>query len=149
MTEGACGRCSSGLMKGRYLLITTDTLCRFYQAVASHGHRKWDSFGEVPSLPVKWALRPLAPSVLGLRPKPPPSGREVFTEAFCKVTLPGAGGAVTIRRRLSCALSAATRRGSLRLGAAPQATADCQSNATLFFQKTSKGVFQSRHFLGR
>ena len=61
----------------------------------------------------------------------------------------GAGGVVTIRRRLSCALSAATRRGSLRLGAAPQATADCQSSATLFSQKTSKGVFQSRHFLGR
>ena len=55
----------------------------------------------------------------------------------------GAGGAVTIRRRLSCALSAATRRGSLRLGAAPQATADCQSSATLFFRKLQK-AFSSR-----
>ena len=34
-------------------------------------------------------MLPLAPSVLGLRPKTPPSGREVFTEAFCKVTAPG------------------------------------------------------------
>ncbi len=45
---------------------------------------------------------PLAPSVLGLRPKPPPSRREVFTEPFYKVTIPGTGGAVTNRRKLSC-----------------------------------------------
>ena len=37
--------------------------------------------GEVPSLAVKWAVRPLAPSVLGLRPKPPPSRREVLRRA--------------------------------------------------------------------
>ena len=36
---------------------------------------------EVPSLPVKLAMHPLAPSVLGLRPKPPPSRREVLWRA--------------------------------------------------------------------
>ena len=36
---------------------------------------------EVPSLPVKLAMHPLAPSVLGLRPKPPPSRREVLRRA--------------------------------------------------------------------
>ena len=50
------------------------------------------TLGEVPSLAVKWAVRPLAPSVLGLRPKPPPSRREVFAEAFCSVTIPGGSG---------------------------------------------------------
>ena len=60
------------------MLIGIDTLCRFYLVVASSGHRKWDSFGEVPSLAIQLAMLPLAPSVLGLRPKPPPSRREVW-----------------------------------------------------------------------
>ena len=77
VTEGASGRCISGLLWGWYLLITVDTLCRFYRLVLSNGHRKWDSFGEVPSLTIKLAVRPMAPSVLGLCPKPPPSRREV------------------------------------------------------------------------
>ena len=74
------------------MLITTDTLCQFYQAASFHGQRKWDSFGEVPPPVVKLVSCPLAPSGLGLRPKPPPSGREVFTEAFYKVTIPGGSG---------------------------------------------------------
>ena len=111
VTEGACGRCSCGLLWGWCLIevidappstavtipggsgkerlqtslvrncqqaLPADTLCRFYLVVASSGHRKWDSFGEVPPPADKQPVRPLAPSVLGLRPKPPPSRREVW-----------------------------------------------------------------------
>ena len=63
VTEGASGRCSSGLLGGWYVIEVIRTL------------------GEVPSLAVKWAVRPLAPSGLGLRPKPPPSRREVLRRA--------------------------------------------------------------------
>ena len=49
--------------------------------------------------------------------KKAPHNRELFAEPFCKVTIPGTGGAVTIRRRLPCALTAAARRSSLREGA--------------------------------
>ena len=94
-SEGASGRETNGLLSGWYLLVGINALCRFYQLVASNGYRKWDSFGEVPSLAIQLAVRPLAPSVLWLRPKPPPSRREVFTEPFCKVTIPGA-------KRLPC-----------------------------------------------
>ena len=37
--------------------------------------------GEVPPLSWELTIRPLAPSVLGLRPKPPPSRREVLRRA--------------------------------------------------------------------
>ena len=40
-----------------------------------------------------------------------------FRSPFCSVTLPGTGGAVTIRRRFPCALSAGTARGSRPVGA--------------------------------
>ena len=77
VTEGASGGKADGLLWGWYLLITTDTLFQFYQAASFHGQRKWDSFGEVPTLAIQPAMLPLAPSGLGLRPKPPPSRREV------------------------------------------------------------------------
>ena len=76
-SEGASGGCSFGLLMVWYLLITADTLRRFNQAVASNRYGKWDSFGEAPTLAVELAMYPLAPSDLGLRPKPPPSRREV------------------------------------------------------------------------
>ena len=61
----------------------------------------------------------------------------------------GIGKGMALRGTISGNQIGFAPAGSLRLGAAPQTTADCQSSATLFFQKTSKGVFQSRHFLGR
>ena len=66
---------------GWYLLTGIDTLCRFYRVVASNWHKKRDSFGEVPSPAIQLAMLPMAPSVLGLRPKPPPSRREVLRRA--------------------------------------------------------------------
>ena len=41
----------------------------------------------------------------------------INTPTSTAVTIPGTGGAVAICRRLPCALSAATRRSSLREGA--------------------------------
>ena len=96
--EGASGRCSSGLLEGWYVIGVIKTT------------------GEVPSLAVKWAVRPLAPSGLGLRPKPPPSRREVLRRAAavnaCKVQLfsfpillgndTGRVREVTIRRKPPC-----------------------------------------------
>ena len=117
--------------------------------------------GDSPRLPPSWGCAPSHLPPVGRYKRSPLQGnvtgrwrgssdsQKIIVRIATGGTPAGAGGAVTIRRRLSCALSAATRRGSLWLGAAPQATADCQSSATLFFQKTSKGVFQSRHFLGR
>ena len=117
--------------------------------------------GDSPRLPPSWGCAPSHLPPVGRYKRSPLQGNDTghwrgsndLQKTSVRIatggTPAGAGGAVTIRRRLSCALSAATRRGSLCRGAAPQATADCQSSATLFFQKTSKGVFQSRHFLGR
>ena len=80
-SEGASGRCSFSLMKGRYLLVVFDTPPGFYRAISWNRYKKYDRLREVPSPAVKWALHPLAPSVLGLRPKPPPSRREVLWRA--------------------------------------------------------------------
>ena len=77
VTEGASGRCGCGLLMGLYLLIITDSLCQFYRMLSYDRSQKPDRPGEVPPPTVQSPLRPLAPSVLGLRPKPPPSGREV------------------------------------------------------------------------
>ena len=66
---------------------------------------------------IKLASCPLAPSVLGLRPKPPPSRREVFSEAFRKVTIPGGSGKERIVESYRAKMTAAARRGSLREGA--------------------------------
>ena len=85
-SEGASGRCSWSPLWGWYLLAGIDTLYQFYRA---HSSNKPDYSQEVPSLSLKLAMLPLAPSVLGLRPKPPPSRREVFAGAFRKVTTPG------------------------------------------------------------
>ena len=66
---------------GWHLLITADTLCLLNPALSWDG--AWENFnpGEVPPPVVKLVSCPLAPSVLGLRPKPPPSRREVLRRA--------------------------------------------------------------------
>ena len=56
----------------------------FLPVPSSNLRRRYDSLGDVPPLAVKQAMRPLAPSGLGLRPKPPPSRREVFTGLSAK-----------------------------------------------------------------
>ena len=81
VTEGASGRCGCGLLMGLYLLIVTDSLCQFYGMPSYDRSQKPDRPGEVPPPTVQSPLRPLAPSVLGLRPKPPPSRREVLRRA--------------------------------------------------------------------
>ena len=83
-SEGASGQQADGLHTGWYLLTATDIRCHFHPALSSNRPRKRGGFGEVPSPAVQWALHPQAPSGLGLCPKPPPSRREVFAEAFCK-----------------------------------------------------------------
>ena len=59
-----------------------------------------------------WKLASLRNPPASAQPRHPPLARGALVRCldFHPVTLPGTGGAVTIRRRFPCALSAATRR---------------------------------------
>ena len=69
---------------------------------------------EVPTLTVQQAMRPLAPSVLGLRPKPPPSRREVVRRA---AAVNAHGGFLQFVNTLTRPVSAVQPKAPLSKGA--------------------------------